>query len=68
MSNPLKIPPEVQQQILSASNREKRPLDCSGYFFLILCDLFTIFSMVSAADQNRRDLRDFSAFGNDRDP
>ena len=47
------------------SNHENRPLDCSGNFFLFLRDLFTIFSMVSAADQNRRDLRDFSAFGND---
>ena len=47
------------------SNHEKRPLDCSGNFFLFLRDLFTIFSIVSAADQNRRDLRDFSAFGND---
>ena len=46
-------------------NREKRPLDCSGNFFSTFTRLFTIFSMVSAADQNRRDLRDFSVFGND---
>ena len=51
-----------------STDREKHPLDCSGSFFLFLRDLFTIFSMVSAADQNRRDLCDFSASGNGADP
>jgi len=54
----LEIPPEVQQKILPDESLS------IPNFILFLCDLFTIFSTVSAVDQNRRDHRDFSAFGN----